>query len=158
MNKNHDFFMKKACDLAEYSISNRGGPFGAVIIDKNKNIVGEGYNTVTINNDPTQHAEIVAIRDACNRLNMFKLEDCTIYCSCEPCPMCLSAIYWSKINNIYYANTRNDAKNIGFDDEFIYDEISKKKEKRKIYMEKYNCEYAKKSFELWSDKKDKIDY
>jgi tRNA(Arg) A34 adenosine deaminase TadA len=158
MNKNNDFFMKRACDLAEIGISKGGGPFGAVIIDKNLNIVGEGYNMVTINNDPTQHAEIVAIRDACNRLNIFNLDECTLYTSCEPCPMCLSAIYWSRIKVVYYGNTRKDAKNIGFDDDFIYDEIPKKIENRNIHMKMCNSDYAKKSFELWVEKKDKINY
>jgi tRNA(Arg) A34 adenosine deaminase TadA len=158
MDKNNDFIMKKACDLASHSVLNGGGPFGAIITDKELNIISEGHNMVTINNDPTQHAEIVAIRNACSKLNTFILDEYILYTSCEPCPMCLSAIYWSRIKKIYYGNTRKDAKNIGFDDEFIYDEIIKNIENRTLSMDMCNNEYAKKSFELWSEKKDKIEY
>ena len=158
MNKNNDFMMERACNLASQSILNGGGPFGAIITDKELNIISEGYNMVTINNDPTQHAEIVAIRNACSKLNTFILDEYILYTSCEPCPMCLSAIYWSRIKKVYYGNTRKDAKNIGFDDEFIYDEIIKNIENRTLSMDMCNSEYAKKSFELWTEKKDKIEY
>jgi len=155
---NHELNMKKACDLATLNVMKGGGPFGAIITDKNFNIIAEGYNMVTINNDPTQHAEIVAIRNACKKLNNFKLDDCILYTSCEPCPMCLSAIYWSRINEVYYGNTREDAKNIGFDDDFIYNEISKNINERSIVMNVCENEYAKKSFNLWNVKIDKIEY
>lgn len=158
MNKNNDFMMEKACNLASQSVLNGGGPFGAIITDKELNIISEGHNMVTINNDPTQHAEIVAIRNACSKLNTFILDEYILYTSCEPCPMCLSAIYWSRIKKVYYGNTRKDAKNIGFDDEFIYDEIIKNIENRTLSMDICNREYAKKSFELWTEKKDKIEY
>jgi tRNA(Arg) A34 adenosine deaminase TadA len=151
-------FMENACDLASYSVQIGGGPFGAVIVDEKSNIIGKGHNMVTINNDPTAHAEIVAIRDACKNINNFTLENCTIYTSCEPCPMCLSAIYWSRIKHIYYGNNRIDAQNIGFDDNFIYEEIPKNIEERKIKLEECNREYAQKSFALWLEKVDKIEY
>jgi len=150
--------MENACDLATYSVQIGGGPFGAVIVDEQSNIIGKGHNMVTINNDPTAHAEIVAIRDACKNLNNFSLENCTIYTSCEPCPMCLSAIYWSRIKHIYYGNDRRDAQNIGFDDNFIYEEIPKNVENRKIKLEQCNREYAQKSFALWTEKIDKTEY
>jgi tRNA(Arg) A34 adenosine deaminase TadA len=156
MNKNT--LMENACDLATYSVQIGGGPFGAVIVNEESNIVGKGHNMVTINNDPTAHAEIVAIRDACKNLNNYSLENCTIYTSCEPCPMCLSAIYWSRIKHIYYGNNRVDAQNIGFDDNFIYEEIPKNIEDRKIKLEECNREYAQKSFALWSEKVDKTEY
>ena len=123
---NSDFFMQKAIELSIKNINNNGGPFGCVIVKNNK-IISEGVNGVTQNNDPTAHAEIVAIRNACTKLNTFDLSGCELYTSCEPCPMCLAAIYWSHIDNIFYANTREDAKNIDFDDSLIYSEISKKK-------------------------------
>ena len=150
--------MENACDLATYSVQIGGGPFGAVIVDEQSNVIGKGHNMVTINNDPTAHAEIVAIRDACKNLNNFSLENCTIYTSCEPCPMCLSAIYWSRIKHIYYGNNRKDAQNIGFNDNFIYEEIPKNVENRKIKLEQCNREYAQKSFALWADKMDKTEY
>jgi len=158
MEIDNDFIMQKACDLASQSVLKGGGPFGAIITDKNLNIISNGHNMVTINNDPTQHAEIVAIRNACSKLNTFRLDDCILYTSCEPCPMCLSAIYWSRINTVYYGNTKKDAKNIGFDDDFIYDEISKNIENRSIKMNICNNKYAKKSFEEWNKKVDKIEY
>lgn len=150
--------MKKAFDYALLSLERGGGPFGCVICDSNNNIIGKGHNMVTIHNDPTQHAEIVAIRDACHNTNNFDLSGCTVYTSCEPCPMCLGAIYWAKIDKIYYCNTRNDAKNIGFDDEFIYEEISKPIEERKIKMKKVDLENQLQAFNLWKDTKDKMLY
>lgn len=158
MEIDNDFIMKKACNLASQSVLKGGGPFGAIITDKNLNIISEGHNMVAINNDPTQHAEIVAIRNACSKLNTFVLDEYILYTSCEPCPMCLSAIYWSRIKNVYYGNTRKDAKNIGFDDDFIYEEISKNIENRNIKMNICNNEYAKKSFEEWDKKIDKVKY
>ena len=132
-----NIFMMRAIELSIESAKTKGGPFGSVIVKNNK-IIAEGYNKVTMNNDPTAHGEIVAIRDACQKLNTFNLSGCDLYSSCEPCPMCLSAIYWARIDKIYYANTREDAKNIDFDDSFIYLEVAKKIDKRKIKMKQMN--------------------
>ena len=150
-------FMLKAIELSVSSANNAGGPFGCVIVKNNK-IIAEGSNKVTSSNDPTAHAEIVAIRDACQKLNTFNLSGSDLYSSCEPCPMCLSAIYWSHIDNIFYANTRDDAKKINFDDSFIYSEFSKKIEDRKIPIKQMLRDEALKAFELWNKKIDKIEY
>ena len=158
MSELNNEYMKEACHLAEYSITQGGGPFGAIIIDKNGDIVDGGHNRVTIDNDPTQHAEIVAIRNVCKKIGRFDLRGYSIYTSCEPCPMCLSAIYWARIDKIYYGNTRNDAKEIGFDDDFIYDEINQDLEHRKIPIMQVNREQAQISFRKWMEKEDKIKY
>lgn len=151
-------FMLRAVELSRNSMdSGKGGPFGCVIVKDGK-IVGEGSNQVTSTNDPTAHAEIVAIRNACKNLNSFQLDDCEVYTSCEPCPMCLGAIYWARPEKIYYANTRNDAALIDFDDSLIYDEISVPLEKRKIKMESLGRDEAIKVFELWKSKTNKINY
>ena len=150
-------FMHRAIELSIESANSKGGPFGCVIV-KNNEIIAEGNNQVTANNDPTAHAEIVAIRNACKKLNSFFLNGCDLYTSCEPCPMCLSAIYWSHIDNIYYANTRMDAKNIDFDDSLIYSEISKEIKDRKIKMKQMNREDALEAFKIWQNKEDKIKY
>ena len=150
-------FMLKAIELSVNSANNAGGPFGCVIVKDNKTIA-EGSNKVTSSNDPTAHAEIVAIRDACQKLNTYNLSGSDLYSSCEPCPMCLSAIYWSHIDNIFYANTRDDAKKINFDDSFIYSEFSKKIEDRKIPIKQMLRDEALKAFELWNKKIDKIEY
>ena len=150
-------FMLRAIELSLNSVNNEGGPFGCVITKQNK-IIAEGSNKVTLLNDPTAHAEIVAIREACMKLNTFNLTGCDLYTSCEPCPMCLSAIYWSHVDNIFYANTREDAKNINFDDSLIYSEISKKKEDRKIPIKQMLRDEALQAFKIWSKKKDKIEY
>ena len=150
-------FMLKAIELSVSSANNAGGPFGCVIVKDNK-IIAEGSNKVTSSNDPTAHAEIVAIRDACQKLNTFNLSGSDLYSSCEPCPMCLSAIYWSHIDNIFYANTRDDAKKINFDDSFIYSEFSKKIEDRKIPIKQMLRDEALKAFEIWDKKTDKIEY
>jgi tRNA(Arg) A34 adenosine deaminase TadA len=151
--------MKHACELASKSVENGTGPFGAVIIDNLTNeILAEGNNLVTKNNDPTAHAEIIAIRNACLKKRSFILKNCSIYSSCEPCPMCLSSIYWARIDNIYYANTRNDAKKIGFDDEHIYEEISKPNDSRTIPMTQCLSENRLDAFEVWSSSQDKIEY
>ena len=152
-----NIFMMRAIELSIESAKSKGGPFGSVIVKNNK-IIAEGSNKVTMNNDPTAHGEIVAIRDACQKLNTFDLSGCDLYSSCEPCPMCLSAIYWSHIDNIYYANTRDDAKKINFDDSLIYSEISKKNEDRKIPIKQMLRDEALKAFELWDKKIDKIEY
>ena len=150
-------FMLKAIDLSIKSAETIGGPFGCVIVKDNK-IISEGSNKVTSTNDPTAHGEIVAIRDACLKLNTFNLSGCELYSSCEPCPMCLSACYWSRIDKIYYANTREDAKKIDFDDSLIYSEINKNISERKIFMEQIMREEAIKAFELWDKKIDKVKY
>ena len=150
-------FMKRAIELSIKSVNSGTGPFGAVIV-KNNQIVSEGFNTVTLSNDPTSHAEIVAIRIACKELSKFSLEDCDLYTTCEPCPMCLSAIYWARINKIYYANTRNDAKKIDFSDAMIYEELNKTITDRKIPMHQMMREEAIKAFELWDKKTDKVKY
>ena len=150
-------FMLRAIELSVNSANNAGGPFGCVIVRDNK-IIAEGSNIVTSSNDPTAHAEIVAIRDACKKLNTFNLSGSDLYASCEPCPMCLSAIYWSHVDNIFYANTREDAKKINFDDSLIYSEISKKNEDRKIPIKQMLRDEALKAFEIWNKKTDKIEY
>ena len=150
-------FMARAIELSINSANTIGGPFGSVIVKNNK-IIAEGSNKVTASNDPTAHGEIVAIREACKNLNTFDLSGCEIYTSCEPCPMCLSAIYWSRLDKIYYANTREDAKNIDFDDSFIYTEIPKKNDDRKIKMVQMLRDEALKAFEIWDKKVDKIKY
>ena len=152
-----NIFMLKAIELSVKSAETIGGPFGCVIVKDNK-IISEGSNKVTSTNDPTAHGEIVAIRDACLKLNTFNLSGCELYSSCEPCPMCLSAIYWSHIEKIFYANSRNDAKNIDFDDSFIYSEINKKIEDRKIKMTQMLRDEALKAFKIWDNKVDKIKY
>ena len=150
-------FMAKAIELSINSANTIGGPFGSVIVKDNK-IIAEGSNKVTFLNDPTAHGEVVAIREACKKLKTFDLSGCEIYTSCEPCPMCLSAIYWSRLDRIYYANTREDAKKIDFDDSFIYSEIPKKLGDRKIKMTQMLRDEALKAFEIWDKKVDKIKY
>jgi len=150
-------FMLRAIELSISSANGTGGPFGCVIVKDDK-IIAEGSNKVTFSNDPTAHAEIVAIREACKKLNAFNLSGCDLYASCEPCPMCLSAIYWSHVDNIFYANTREDAKKINFDDSLIYSEILKKNEDRKIPIKQMLRDEALKAFEIWNKKTDKIEY
>ena len=150
-------FMMRAIELSIQSVDNNGGPFGCVIVKDNK-IIAEGLNRVTSLNDPTAHGEIVAIRNACDNLNTFNLVGTELYSSCEPCPMCLSAIYWSHINKIFFGNTRNDAAKIGFDDNFIYEEFLKDASSRKIPLVQILKNEAKKAFELWKKKPDKIKY
>ena len=152
-----NIFMMRAIELSIESAKSKGGPFGSVIVKNNK-IIAEGSNKVTINNDPTAHGEIVAIRHACQKLNTFDLSGCDLYSSCEPCPMCLSAIYWSRIKNVFYANTRIDAKAIDFDDSFIYSEINKDLENRKIKMHQMHRDEALEAFKIWENKEDKIKY
>lgn len=134
-----------------------GGPFGAVIV-KDGQIVGEGWNQVTSTNDPTAHAEVVAIRQACKNLSSFELKNAEIYTSCEPCPMCLAAIYWARIEKIYFANTRQDAARIQFDDDFLYQEIPKAMGQRKIPMTQRMQEKAIQVFHEWEQKQDKVSY
>tara|TARA_Y100000817_G_C16676934_1_gene464102 strand:+ start:53 stop:523 length:471 start_codon:yes stop_codon:yes gene_type:complete len=155
--ENNSKFILRAIELSIKSIKNQGGPFGSVVVKEGK-IIAEGFNKVTSNNDPTAHGEIVAIREACKKLNTFNLKGCDLYSSCEPCPMCLSAIYWSHIDRIFYANTREDAKDIDFDDSLIYAEISKDKNNRKIKMIQLHREEALEAFKIWKNKDDKIKY
>jgi tRNA(Arg) A34 adenosine deaminase TadA len=151
-------FMRVAIRLSiDMMRCGKGGPFGAVVVKGNK-IVGRGYNEVTSSNDPTAHAEIVAIRDACRRLKTFNLEGCELYTSCEPCPMCLSAIYWARIHKMYYGNTRKDAAKIAFDDDFIYREVALPSRKRKIVMKQLLRNEALKAFAEWKEKSDKVLY
>lgn len=151
-------FMRKAIALSlQGSQSGKGGPFGAVIVKDNQ-IIGQGFNQVTSSHDPTAHAEIVAIRDACRKLHTFHLEDCTLFTSCEPCPMCLGAIYWAQIRHIYYANSRKDAADIGFNDDFIYREFDVPLQNRQIPAEQLLREEAKVVFDKWRDSEDKIPY
>ena len=150
-------FMKRAIELSIKSVNNGGGPFGSVIVKDDK-IIAEGSNKVTSNNDPTAHGEIVAIREACKKLNNFSLNGCELYSTCEPCPMCLSAIYWARIDKIYYANTREDARKIDFDDSLIYTELQKNIDKRKIPMIQMMRNEALKAFEMWDKKTDKVKY
>ena len=149
--------MKRAIELSVKSVNSGTGPFGAVIVKDNQ-IISEGFNTVTLNNDPTSHAEIVAIRIACKELGNFSLENCDLYTTCEPCPMCLSAIYWARINKIYYANTRTDAKKIDFSDAMIYEELNKNIKDRNIPMSQMMRDEALKAFDMWDKKKDKVKY
>ena len=150
-------FMKRAIELSVESVNNGGGPFGSIIVKDDK-IIAEGSNKVTSNNDPTAHGEIVAIREACIKLNNFSLNGCELYSTCEPCPMCLSAIYWARIDKIYYANTREDARKIDFDDSLIYTELQKNIDKRKIPMIQMMRNEALKAFEMWDKKTDKVKY
>jgi tRNA(Arg) A34 adenosine deaminase TadA len=151
-------FMREALHLAEVGMrGGRGGPFGCVVVRKGE-IVGRGHNRVTSTNDPTAHAEVVAIRDACANLETFQLEDCELYTSCEPCPMCLSAIYWARIPQIFYGNTRTDAAAIGFDDDFIYQQVPLPPDQRAIKMELFLRDEAQGAFKEWAAKTDKVRY
>jgi guanine deaminase len=151
-------FLERAIQLSDEGMQNgRGGPFGCVIVKDGK-IIGEGCNQVTMSNDPTAHAEVVAIRNACSFLNSFQLTDCDVYASCEPCPMCLGAIYWARPRRVIYANTKDDAAAIDFDDQFIYEEIEKQDAARKIPFEHYPLPSAMKVFEEWKRKGNKIVY
>jgi len=150
-------FMTRAIELSIESVNSGGGPFGSIIV-KNDKVIAEGSNKVTLNNDPTAHGEIVAIRKACKSLNNFNLSGCELYSTCEPCPMCLSAIYWAHIEKVYYANTRDDAQKIDFDDSLIYSELLKNVKKRKISMIQIMRNEALKAFELWDKKTDKVKY
>ena len=150
-------FMRKAIELSIENVKNGGGPFGAVII-KGDEVIATGVNRVTANHDPTAHAEVSAIRAACEKLGTFDLEGCEIYTSCEPCPMCLGAIYWAHLDKIYYGNNKTDAARIGFDDSFIYDELALERKDRKKVMEEMLPEEAKVAFRAWEEKTDKTEY
>ena len=150
-------FMRRAIQLSRENVQRGGGPFGAVIV-KGGEIVGEGFNRVTVTNDPTAHAEVVAIRDACGRLGTFSLSGCEIYTSCEPCPMCLSAIYWARLDRIWFANTKVDAAAIKFDDHFIYDELAKDAAQRAIPMTPMLRDEALAAFRDWQANAARIRY
>lgn len=153
----HKKYMADAIALSKESLASGGGPFGTVIV-KNRKIVGKGINRVSAWNDPAAHGEIVAIRDACKNLNSFQLDDCILYTNSEPCPMCLGAIYWSRPKGVYFANTREDAAAIGFDDDFIYEEIDAEYASRKIPFHQISRNEALEAFALWANKDDKIPY
>ena len=157
MTKQDKCFMRQAIDLSIENVANGGGPFGAVIV-RDGEVVATGVNRVTANNDPTAHAEVSAIRAACQKEGSFKLEGCTIYTSCEPCPMCLSAIYWAGLSRICFANTKQDAEDINFGDKFIYEEIERPVSERAIPTESFMREEALQAFRAWEEKNDKIKY
>ncbi len=159
MSRNNDnLFITEAIQLAIQSVTKGGGPFGAVIVKNNK-IIGRGNNQVTLNNDPSAHAEITAIRDACKNINDFNLTNTTLYASCEPCPMCMSAIYWARISRVVYAATGNDAAKAGFDDTFIAKEVCKPYSERSIPIEHYKkCDKHTQCFEDWENKENKTKY
>lgn len=151
-------FMARAIELSIENVrSGNGGPFAAIVV-KDGQIIAEGTNEVTATNDPTAHAEVVAIRGACKKLGTFELKDCDLYTSCEPCPMCLGAIYWARPRQVYFGNTAADAANAGFDDSFIYQEIARPHSQRKIPMSQMMKEEAIEAFRAWSSKADKVRY
>ena len=151
-------YMREAIRLSLVQMrAGKGGPFGAVVVRKGK-IVGRGFNLVTSTNDPTAHAEVVAIREACKRLKTFQLDDCELYTSCEPCPMCLSAIYWARLKRVFFANTRKDAARIQFDDDFLYREVGLPIAKRAMPMKQFLRDEAILAFKEWDAKADKIRY
>jgi len=152
------YFMKKAIEAAEKGMNaNAGGPFGCVIVKDDK-IIAEGFNKVTSTNDPTAHAEVIAIRNACKSLDSFQLDDCVIYTSCEPCPMCLGAIYWARPKKVFYACNKTDAAEIDFDDQFIYDELDKEIEDREIKFVRILRKEGLSVFQKWGRKIDKTEY
>jgi tRNA(Arg) A34 adenosine deaminase TadA len=151
-------FMREAIRLSVENVkSGNGGPFGTIIV-KDGTIIGRGVNRVTSTNDPTAHAEVVAIREACKALNSFQLDGCEIYTSCEPCPMCLGAIYWARPSRVFYANTKSDAAAVGFDDSFIYDELPHPPKERRISMTQLLREEAMEAFEAWRKSEKKVQY
>lgn len=153
----HRFMEKAVAEALQNVTQNLGGPFGAIVV-KNGQIIGTGRNEVTASNDPTAHAEVQAIRDACRNLNTYQLDDCEIYTSCEPCPMCFGAIYWARPKAVYYACTKEDAAKIGFDDQFIYDQLSLPMENRKIPMKQIYPDQSDLPFRAWEKSNHKVDY
>lgn len=153
----HRDFLHQAVELACFNVHNGGGPFGALIV-RDQRIIAASGNRVTENMDPTAHAEVLAIRQACQYLQDFQLKDCVLYTSCEPCPMCLGAIYWSRLDEVYFASNRDDAARAGFDDSLIYAEIDKPADQRQIAMWHLAIESAAEPFRLWHDQADKIRY
>ena len=158
MTETDSVFMLRAIELAQASIdSNAGGPFGCVVV-KDGVVVGEGVNRVTSSNDPTAHAEIVAIRDACKNLNSFQLDGCVVYTSCEPCPMCLGAILWARPDAVYFAGTRDDAAEAGFDDEYFYAQMALDNDGRELPLQPLLRDEARTVFRSWIEKPDKVEY
>ncbi len=158
MESNTQKFLKEAIDLSrEGMLSGKGGPFGCVIV-KEGEIIGRGYNQVLALRDPTAHAEIMAIRDACQRLNSFSLEDCELYTSCEPCPMCMAAIYWARIPKVYFCNSKEDAAHIGFDDSFINSQLQLDPNQRFVLLRQIQSDFALQVFRDWENKTDKKMY
>jgi len=151
-------FMREAIQLSVKNVSSgKGGPFGAIVV-KDRKIIARGTNQVTTLNDPTAHAEVMAIRKACKKLETFQLDDCEIYTSCEPCPMCLGAIYWARPKKVFFANSKEDAADINFDDQFIYEEISKPISERKLFTKQILRDEALEAFEAWAKSEIKIKY
>ena len=157
MNDMHERWMNEAIELAKENVKTGGGPFGSVIV-RNNELVARAGNRVTPDDDPTAHAEIVAIRRACEKLGSFQLSGCTLYSSCEPCPMCLGAIYWSRLDRVFYCGTREDAAEAGFDDAFIYNEISRDPAQRTIPMERCSKDKAASIFEAWAKYEERVEY
>ena len=158
MNDDKTIFMQEAIRLSFANVDEgKGGPFGAVVVKDGK-IIARGANSVTTLNDPTAHAEVVAIREACKTLNNFQLDGCEIYTSCEPCPMCLGAIYWARPDKLFYANSKEDAAVIDFDDKFIYEEIAKPVAERKLFTQQLMRNEAYTAFQKWADSNIKIEY
>lgn len=158
MKKDPKYFMQMAIDISRNGMeTGKGGPFGCVVVKDGK-VVGKGSNEVLLTNDPTAHAEVVAIREACRNLGTFQLDGCEIYASCEPCPMCLGAIYWARPEKVYFANTKSDAASIGFDDQFIYGEIELPPDKRKIAFEHISEPAAMDVFMEWKNMNNKTLY
>lgn len=154
----HQKFMRRAIEIAQQGIdNNKGGPFGAIVV-KNGKIIAESYNEVTSANDPTAHAEVAVIRKACQQLNHFQLDNCILYTSCEPCPMCFGAIYWARLKAVYYGCTKTDAAEIDFDDHFIYKELKKPQKELKIKFKNILREEAKKVFNEWKVKENRTAY
>jgi len=151
------YFLQQAIALATRSAQSDGGPFGAVVVRQGQ-IIGRGHNQVTQNCDPSAHAEIIAIRDACKNLGTHQLDDCVIYASCEPCPMCMSAIYWAHIPTLIYAASSIDAAEAGFDDQFIYDELKKPYAERRVHIQQLEREAAQRSFTAWKNNPKRTDY
>jgi guanine deaminase len=153
----HDSFMRQAIALALESVRTGSGPFGAIVV-QNGQIVGQGANRVTTSNDPTAHAEIVAIRAACQALGTFRMQGCDIYSSCEPCPMCLAALYWARIDRVYYACSRTDAAAVGFRDSFLYEEFTRPIIERGLPLIQILAEHGIAAFDAWRELPDKIEY
>jgi len=157
MKQSKEQLIRRSIDLAVENVKNGGGPFGAVIV-RNGEVIAEGANRVTANHDPTAHAEVQAIRAAAEKLGTFDLAGCDIYASCEPCPMCLGAIYWAHLDNLYYAATKQDAAQAGFDDAFIYEELDRPIQQRRLHTEPLTDGQHEAPFTLWAEKSDKVEY
>jgi guanine deaminase len=153
----HQTFLRQAVQLAVDNVKNGGGPFAAIVVKDGK-VIAEGVNRVTAQHDPTAHAEIQAIRAACQQLRHFQLDDCVLYTSCEPCPMCFGAIYWARLSRVYYVYNKWDAAAAGFDDQFIYDQLELVEDKQRIPMQQLTIEHVTSPFAVWQEIDDKIEY